>query len=72
MARKPSTFHGSFMVHEDDGLNEVGLLALLGLLFETDPAIENGLNLRGKSDLLLLDEGLILKTSSLLKVDLDV
>ena len=56
----------------NDSLDEFSLLALLGLLFETDPAVENGLDLRGKSDLLLLDEGLVLKTSSLLKMDLDV
>ena len=56
----------------NDSLDEFSLLALLGLLFETDPAVENGLDLRGKSDLLFLDEGLVLKTSSLLKMDLDV
>ena len=54
------------------GLDELGLLALLGLLLKADPRVENGLDLRGKSDLLLLDEGLVLKTSSLLKMDLGV
>ena len=48
------------------------MLALLGLLFETDPAVENGLDLRGKSDLLLLDEGLGLELSGLLQVQKDV
>ena len=52
----------------DDGLDELGLLALLGLLLEADPRVEDGLDLRGERDLLALDERLGLERRGLLYV----
>ena len=52
----------------DDGLDELGLLALLGLLLEADPRVEDGLDLRGERDLLALDERLGLELRGLLYV----
>lgn len=50
----------------DDCLGEIGLLALLDVLLIAHPAVENRLELRGKSNLLELDEVLRLKLGSLL------
>ena len=50
----------------DDALDEVGLLALLGLLLEADPAVEDGLDLARERDLLALDERLGLQLRGLL------
>ena len=50
----------------NDGLGEVRLLALLLLLLEADPAVEDGLDVSGERDLLLLDEGLRLQVGGLL------
>ncbi len=52
----------------DDRLDELGLLALLRLLLEADPRVEDGLDLGGERDLLALDERLGLKLRGLLKV----
>ena len=52
----------------DDGLDELGLLALLGLLLEADPRVEDGLDLGGERDLLALDERLGLELRGLLYV----
>ena len=51
----------------DDGLDELGLLALLGLLLEADPRVEDGLDLRGERDFLALDERLGLELRGLLR-----
>ena len=51
----------------NDGFCEGGLLFLLGLLFITDPGVQNGLELRSQSNLLLEDERLGLKFGSFLK-----
>ena len=51
----------------DDGLDEVRLLALLRLLLEADPAVEDGLDLRRERDLLALDERLGLELGGLLR-----
>ena len=51
----------------NDGLGEVRLLALLLLLLEADPAVEDGLDVSGERDLLLLDEGLRLEVGGLLQ-----
>ena len=40
----------------DDGLGEVRLLALLLLLLEADPAVEDGFDFVGESNFLALDE----------------
>ena len=50
----------------NDGLDEVGLLALLGLLLEADPAVKDGLDLGRESDLLALNECLRLELCGLL------
>ena len=50
----------------DDSLGELSLLALLGCLFEADPAVKDGLDVSGERDLLLLDEGLRLEVGGLL------
>ena len=50
----------------DDSLGELSLLALLGCLFETDPAVKYRLELSSNSNLLLLDKGLGLDLSGLL------
>ena len=50
----------------DDGLDEVGLLALLGLLLEADPAVKDGLDLGRERDLLALNECLRLELCGLL------
>ena len=50
----------------DDGLDEVRLLALLRLLLEADPAVEDSLDLRRERDLLALDERLGLELGGLL------
>ena len=42
----------------DDGFREGSLLALLGLLFVTDPRVQNGFEFRSQSNLLLEDERL--------------
>lgn len=52
----------------DDGLDEVGLLALLRLLLEADPAVEDGLDLGRERNLLALDESLGLELRGLLQV----
>lgn len=52
----------------DDGLDEVGLLALLRLLLEADPAVEDGLDLGRERNLLALDECLRLELRGLLQV----
>lgn len=51
----------------DNGLDEVGLLALLRLLLEADPAVEDGLDLGRERNLLALDESLGLKLRGLLQ-----
>jgi hypothetical protein len=51
----------------NDCLGEVGLLAFFDMLLVAHPAVENGLELGGESDLLELNEILCLKLSSLLK-----
>ena len=51
----------------DDALDEISLLALLGLLLEADPAVEDGLDLGSDGNLLLLDEGLGLELGSFLR-----
>jgi len=53
----------------DDCPGKIGLLALLGLLLVAHPAVENRLELRGKSNLLELDEVLCLELSGLLKAN---
>ena len=50
----------------DDGLDELSLLALLGLLLKADPRVENGLDLSGEGNLLALDERLGLELRGLL------
>lgn len=50
----------------DDRLNELSLLALFGLLFETDPAVKDGLDLGSECNFLLLDKSLVLETGSFL------
>ena len=50
----------------NDRLCELGLLVLLLLLLEAHPAVQNGLYLRRKRNLLLLDECLRLKLRGLL------
>jgi hypothetical protein len=50
----------------NDSLGELGLLALLGLLFKSDPAVQHRLKLGGDSDLLLLNEGLGLELGGFL------
>ena len=50
----------------DDALDEVGLLALLGLLLEADPAVKDGLDLGRERDLLALNECLRLELCGLL------
>lgn len=50
----------------DDRLDEVRLLALLGLLLEADPAVEDSLDLSREGDLLALDERLRLELRGLL------
>ena len=50
----------------NDGLDELGLLALLRLLLEADPRVEDGLDLGGERDLLALDERLGLELRGLL------
>ena len=52
----------------DDGLDELSLLALLGLLLEAHPRVEDGLDLSGERDLLALDERLGLELRGLLYV----
>ena len=48
------------------GLDELGLLALLGLLLKADPRVENGLDLCREGNLLALDERLGLELRGLL------
>ena len=50
----------------DDGLDELGLLALLGLLLKADPRVENGLDLCREGNLLALDKRLGLELRRLL------
>ena len=50
----------------DDGLDELGLLALLRLLLEADPRVEDRLDLGGEGDLLALDKRLGLELCGLL------
>ena len=50
----------------DDGLDELGLLALLGLLLKADPRVENGLDLCREGNLLALDKRLGLELRGLL------
>ena len=52
----------------DDALDEISLLALLGLLLEADPAVEDGLDLARKGNLLALNESLGLELRCLLLV----
>ena len=52
----------------DDALDEISLLALLGLLLEANPAVEDGLDLARKRNLLALNEGLRLELRCLLLV----
>lgn len=51
----------------DNRLGQVRLFALLQLLLIANPAVQHRLNLRGESDLLLLDEDLRFKLSSFLR-----
>ena len=51
----------------DDALDEISLLALLGLLLEANPAVEDGLDLSRERDLLALDERLGLELRGLLQ-----
>ena len=62
----PLVFEGSDDLL-DDCLGEIGLLALLNVLLVAHPAIENRLELGGKSDLLELNKVLCLELSGLLK-----
>jgi len=55
----------------DDCPGEIGLLALLDLLLVAHPAVEDRLELRGKSNLLELDEVLRFELSGLLKASSD-
>ena len=50
----------------NDGLDEVSLLALLGLLLKADPRVEDGFDLSGEGNLLALDERLGLELRGLL------
>ena len=50
----------------DNGLDEVRLLALLGLLLKADPRVENGLDLCREGNLLALDKRLGLELRRLL------
>lgn len=50
----------------NDGLRELGLLVLLLLLLEAHPAVEDGLHLGCKRNLLLLNERLRLELRGLL------
>jgi len=50
----------------NDGFCEGSLLVLLGLLFITDPRVQNGLELGSQGDLLLEDERLGLEFGSFL------
>ena len=56
----------------DNGLDEVGLLAFLGLLLETNPAVKDGLDLGRERDLLALDERLGLELRGLLRAGVGV
>ena len=51
----------------DDALDELLLLALLRLLLEAHPAVEDGLDLGRERDLLALDERLGLELRGLLR-----
>ena len=51
----------------DDGLDELSLLALLGLLLKADPRVEDGFDLSGEGNLLALDERLGLELGGLLQ-----
>jgi len=51
----------------DDGFREGSLLVLLGLLFITDPRVQDGFELRSKSNLLLENERIGLEFGSFLK-----
>ena len=52
----------------DHGLGELSLLALLQLLFVTDPAVQNSFNFGRDGDLLLLNKGLCFQFCGFLDV----